>query len=220
MNKKSPLLLFCILLLPFVLFSQQNGLKLYSNFFYLKPQPSTTFKNNDPNLIHFTYPSIALRLVTKREWIHEIETHFYVNNPEVDGETYTDLETHIRHEIGKYIRAGFSEKVNIQLAGSYQFYYAKENIPGTDTYPFRQRNQLFGISVAFGIHFEYQLSKRFYLDANMSIIDYSLGMDFSYTDHPRLTENQRKQGGFDIDLLSDRMLRIGVGYHFNVKDKE
>lgn len=212
---RSTIFLF-FFLTSFSIFGQSKSLKIYSNFLLLGSErysvvPAFEQKNN---LFEFEQITIAFRKEKeKRYW--EYEAGFLLFNNEADSLfQLKHIDGHIRVEKGYKFKESSNGKFKFYLSPALKGYYLKEeNTPKTTT-NFPITNWVGGINLALFVRGQYHFNDKWYLDVNTSLVGASFGINLQKIENPMLFDNQQAQGGFDFDVLSEQLLRIGLGYNF------
>ena len=211
MKLKNVLILLLFIAISQQITAQNKSIKIYSNF--MRPLQKPALFDNDGG-IKFRGLSVAYR-IWNGEFSQEVEARFNARNKSEQSNTFNSWEGHLRYEIGKFWN--ISDRFIIQRGLSATLYHLNEDINVEAVNVFPLTRMISGIEVGGLIHFIYEFKNNIYLDLNTSVLSASLGTQFSEIENPMLTERERRQGGYDFDILFFGNIRIGVGYIFNSK---
>ncbi|MEM6965000.1 MAG: hypothetical protein AAF573_09555 [Bacteroidota bacterium] len=211
---------------------RNHSLKIYSNFdLNTKDFPEIMIEN--PSGVHFQGISIAYQknkkdskkyfetelIYFQREQERNISEGFYdtITNVFIPNFYTYPMESSsfllgIRAELGKWFYE--SKKIKLGIGGASQAFYSEQNIdPLTnETYP-RERLQA-GFVFSLLPKAQWLFHNRFYLELNLLMDVFTVGVDFQDIKNPALTRNQQKQGGLDFNQGGEVLLRLGIGYQF------
>jgi len=200
----------------FYLSGQNQSIKIYSNFLYLNSERYSLRFNSSQKGFEFEQVRLAYRK-TKEKSFFELEGGLLAFKKEESIFTKNHFDIHIRGEQGFKIRATKNGKFLMYLSLAAKVYYwTEDDLPKTSS-SFETNTWTSGLNGALFFRGEYHLNEKFYLDVNTTFLGGNLSVLFTTTKNPALTERQQTQGGFDFDILTERLLRIGVGYKFGKK---
>ena len=207
---KEPFILICFFSL--FIFSgtsaQETSVKLYSNFYLFNSRPLPVTLSNPYDEFSFNNLSIAFREITKREWVHEIEGSYASTDV-----GYAESKAYnIRYALGKYLWRSKNQKARFLLSGASRLFYQRSQIVSTGDNLNNIINDV-GLNLSLFTHLEFDLSKKFYLDINASILGMTLSRQ-SWKQGPLQGELQSFGGEYNFNALNERLLRIGVGFRF------
>lgn len=194
--------------------AQNESLKIYSNFMRANQKPAL-FDNDEG--VKFRGLSLAYR-IWNGKISQEFEVRFNARNKSELGDTSNSWEGHVRYEIGKFWNV--TDQLIIQRTVSATLYHLNEDLNFEDISIFPVNRMISGIEIGGFLHFIYEFKNNIYLDLNTSVLSASFGTQFTAIENPMLTELQRRQGGFDFDIIFFANFRIGVGYIFNAKKED
>ncbi len=200
--------------------AQKNSLKVYGNFLILNSEKEPWHFNHTPSPFSYRGISVAYQLINKEGRIHEWEIRISFDKENTDSLKFNQFNAHVRYEIGRRFKRKLSKKIDFGISGGGKIFYLHETVNRQPGFEFQRINNAVGINIAALAHLEYALSKNIYIDLSLTLGGASIDSSYQYYDNPALTERQKKQGGFDLDLFRERLLRIGVGYRFGPEDSE
>ena len=219
--------------------SKNKALKIYTNFHILNTPEASRFQLPDPSGFHFHNISVAFFknrkkpnrffegefsfLYREKEGDKSItETSFdtivtpprlIVTQKEVPIET-EDLVFRLRFELGRWVKKMNEEKLKLGWSPSVEAFIhsSKETNKSEESFPATGFNASLKLAVVPRV--QYDLTSKLFLDLNIPIQFMSFGLDYNTIENPILTDQQKKQGGFDFDLTGEVLLRLGLGYRF------
>ncbi|MFK7807235.1 MAG: hypothetical protein AB8F74_05465 [Saprospiraceae bacterium] len=189
----------------------QKSIKAYSNFQFHKSQELPRhFDDRTNSGFRYTGLTFAYRKISTNGLLVQIEPKLIYQNK---SDQYERLETGIRFEIGGAIKKPIFKILHVRIGKFVRAFYLNEQIEAgiIRAGSFPTRNNIGGFAFGPFIAFEVKLGKRFYIEANAAYTGVSIYVDYSYREDPRLTEQQRRIGGFDLDSYSERFFRLGFG---------
>lgn len=201
----------------FTAFSQTKSLKVYSNFVYLNSEryviPSVF---QESSALDFEQFSLAYRTEKEKSfWEYEAGLVLFQKSNSNNTLTLDHIDMHLRIERGFKVKTSENNKFRFYISPALKAYYLVEKTNPQTSTTFPKTHWIAGINGALFFRGQYHFSEKWYLDFNTSFIGGNLGVDFQKVENPALTINQQTQGGFDFDILGERILRIGLGYHLN-----
>ncbi len=216
MNK---LITVSVFLLGFAFHSTaQSSIKVYANFYYLNTRITPHIPPTGLQSFNFHRPSIALSRTNKKGWIIDWEISALVKNTENVDFKIKSAQAFLRFEIGKNSWVSANKKFRFQNSVSIKTTGLKSDSSPLTMTRFPRTSRNISLNFQFFTGIEYDLTERIFLDLNTSLIGWSIGADWSRSLNPNLTLSQQKQGGFDLDALHNRLLRVGVGWKFGRKE--
>ena len=200
----------------FYLSGQDKSIKVYSNFLYLNSERYSILFNPNKKGFEFEQVSLAYRKRNEKTFF-ELEGGLLTFKEELPDFAKDHFDIHIRGEQGFKMRESANGKFLFYISLAAKIYYWREDdLPKTSA-NFETNTWSTGLNGALFLRGEYHFNEKFYLDVNTTFLGGTLSAQFSTLKDPILTVNQQTQGGFDFDILSERLLRIGIGYKFGMK---
>lgn len=198
----------------FQLSAQDRSLKVYANIQYLNSRPMPSIFNYTPALL--AYNGISLAYSVKKEmWKNEFEIGgniYHLDEPFAEGFSY-----YLRYEKGYYTPLEILKKGKLAFGLAGKIFYLGEYFRVSTVGGWPLKNEVGGLALEAFIHIEYKITNQFYLDLNSNFSPITFGLNRLRIDNPNLSVRQRTTGGFDFDMLSERLLRIGFAYKFKQK---
>ncbi len=215
--KKTSLCFIFICLISTIISAQESSTKIYSNWLYFSEQYPRQFDYDKPDF-YFSGLTVAYRKINTKSKFHQFELSLKLKQQDEPDDYFKRISTYIRYERGKHFENKILGIIDFQFSGSGKLYYLKEDINSLSFSEYEAKRTEAGFNFALFTNFGYDLGKRFYIELSTSIIGATISTEFQTVYNPNLTKNQQKQGGFDFDLLDERILRIGLAYVFPGKD--
>ncbi len=185
-------------------------IKAYINFLYFNSSYNPRSYDFQKEFFRFwgVTPAISFRNNESRK-IHEFEPKFWYSTR--DNNNIKEYEIGLRYELCWYLKKEIFPGMRFRWGPSARIYYYNADITsGYNGFPVMAKNG--GLEVSLAAHLEYQISEKIKIEITTSNFSFSFAVDDQYIDNPALTERQKKQGGFDFDAFSQRILRLGIGY--------
>ncbi len=193
--------------------AQQHSLKTYANTLFLYSIPASKPFDYEERIVNFNGITGAYRIVNERSFFHQLEARLGIKKVNQLNGSFERLSTHLRYEFGKYLPRKLFNTIEVFFSASIRFSYLNEKIevPSYDTFPIELNTSGIHLSIAAG--FEYDITDRLYLEMGISVNDVIIGVESRYKDNPAFTERQKQFGGYFLDALNERSLRLGIGYN-------
>jgi len=191
--------------------AQQNNIKLYSNFPYLNSNPNPKPFNYNQSFIKFS--GLSLAFSTRKElWRNEYEIGGQILH--LNLEEYSGYIAQFRYQRARYLKTKILKKGQAAFGIGAKIYFFNENREPVTAASFPIQRNNGGIAIGPFAHFEYDLTNSIFIDINSNLHAFNFGLDRQIVENPLLTERQQRTGGFDFDVWSDHLLRIGIGFRF------
>ena len=192
--------------------SQDRALNVYSNqLIYSIPNPKYFDSEKDP----FTFHGISIAYQKSNEGISrqfEFGSHF--RNKDEPNERYSTNYLHLRYEKVKRVEKLSSDQFKFSLGKTLRLHYQSESINARSFSEFERENKGGGLSFSFLAAAQFEVTPNVFLDFRVSSIGVTLGLNSSRVENPNFREDLRTTSGFDFDLLTEFLLRTGIGYRF------
>ena len=218
-------ILIGLLMLSFISSSTAQArldLKLYNVFGYFNQRENTPYFIKRDKDFSWTGISPAIKIHKAHSQMNwELAVRYGIAKQRTMASTFKEQDFSIRTEWGKYMKAGFIKNARLQISASARlFVYLSDEVPTAISPGFRITSEAGGISFSVVPHLELPLSEVLFLDINTSLLNFYYGVNFNRVHNPVLTINQQQQGGFELTIWSEYILRIGIGYRLFRKEKE
>lgn len=199
-----------------ILSSQENSIKLYANLPFWNSKPIPRAFNYEEAFI--TFNGLSLAFSNRNDlWRNEYEIG---GQPlHLNLEEYAGYSVYFRFQRARYLSTKILKKGQLAFGIAARLYVFNETFDPSTSATFPLEFNSSGISIGPFAHFEYALSKNIFIDINSNLLSLNFELNRQRIENPFLTERQQTTGGFDFDLLTERLLRIGIGYRFSQNDK-
>lgn len=216
-----------ILLLLFTILSHrsiaQNSVIIYSNFHYLHYDRTPRHYNGSDYTGLFTFDNVSFAFRREKGNVgHEFELKLYFNKEERENHKVEQFLIQLGYEYGWGLKHKLFKVLDMRFGFAFRLYNLREEIDSEDylftTFP--TERTVTGIWIGFFTHLEYNLSPRFYLNANTSIATVKAEQEHLKIDDPNLSEDLREGNLYELGTIYEPILRLGVGYRFGGFKKE
>ena len=195
-------------------YAQNKEVILYKDVLFFNSQLFPRQFDHEPKLINDYGFAIAYNKRKDESKFRQYEVKFRTNkSTEVDNE-FKRNEVQIIHRRGKYLNKKIWNVLQARYGGNVNLHYSSEDIDSKQFVNFPTDNYFIGIELSFFTGIEYRISDKLNIHLDLQLLGLNFSFLNSYQDNPALTEPQKEQSGFDIDLFGERVLKIGIGYVF------
>jgi len=200
------------------LYSQESSLNLYSNWSYFPNMVINHIDNGDSKL-GYSGLSFSYRRVNENLNFQEYELKSGVRFTSYDESKNKRIYNHIRYEIGKQNKNKIFNKFDLQYGLGFRLFHFYNEIDPQVADSFRSDEHKIGFSTALIANLKYDISRKFYAQLKVSLIDFTIAGGISEAYRPDLPRDQQTNWNIDIDYFGEQSLRLGIGYKIGAKRK-
>ncbi len=179
----------------------------------VEKEPNFTFPEEN-NPAFGVAPALVIKSLNNNLY-HEIElSRLYVGKEENDIEIIKDFWLSLGYELGAKFASMDFKKLRVRLGGAANLFYGSRDYDTKIQQIIPRDYKSFGIVLSLCPHLEYYFTERFFLDFGPKIGIMSFGFEKTRTYNPNFTEQQQKQGGFELNGHPGLLIQLGIGFTF------
>ncbi len=216
---KSRTLLICLTLIFTSTFIRaQTSLKAYVNSYYLNTQLSPNEAQLNKQNFDFFWPVIGFSKIAPNGKINEWQLGAWNYQTQTDSSEVVSTQASVRLQRDRIFWTSANNKFNAKWGLAYSLNGTFTKTTPTDSRGFDEKSNAFILEVKVFTGIEYFLSDQLFIDLSTSIVGGSLGSVSTSVLDPNIPPQARMTGGFDLNLFTNRVFRLGLGYRLNGKD--